>query len=292
MSRTQLLIIAAPAIVVLTPTGPLSAQSTAGAASVSSAATVAPSYRLALDAHAVAISPDSDADRYRVTMAPIASAPRADASETGGSVLGNGFRTVVGVGAGALVGGWLGYFGAQVANSDWDKVAPSEKTSLRQSYTAVGAGVGAVLGYFLRPKIHGASRLPQPYNVPVRTGRLLIASAELRRSIATNALEAIELDRPEWTRQQHADEAKEGKAPHTGPVESYSLVVYVGDEKMGALETLSDVAIPEVSELRYYDARDAKRRWGVDHRYGAIEVVPATSATAAAPDQVPAATSR
>jgi len=285
MRRMKLLVLAAFAIIAFTPSAPLAAQNATSSA------------RLAVDTHSFSmVASDSDANRYRVTMTPIAApAPRAEASESGGSALGNGFRTVVGIGAGALVGGWLGYFGAQVANSDWDKVTATEKTSLRQSYTAVGAGVGAVLGYFLRPKVHGASRLPQPYNIPARTGRLLIASSELRRSIATNALEAVELDRPEWTKQQHADEAKQGTTPRTGPVETTSVVVYVGDEKMGGIETLSDVAIPEVSELRFYDARDAKRRWGVDHRYGAIEVVPAASSTNTASNDdatLPAATSR
>ncbi|HET9799379.1 MAG TPA: hypothetical protein VFP90_15375, partial [Gemmatimonadaceae bacterium] len=153
--------------------------------------------------------------------------------------------------------------------------------TLRQNYTKVGLGLGAVTGYFLRPKGRRASGLPQPFNVPARTGRLLLASSELRRSIATNVLEAVELDRPEWTRQQHADEAKRGTAPTTLPVEAVSLVVYVGDEKVGAIETLRDIAIPEVSEVRFYDARDARRRWGIEHKYGAIEIVPASSATSA-----------
>jgi hypothetical protein len=184
----------------------------------------------------------------------------------------------VGVGVGAAVGGWLGYFGAQVANSDWKRISSAEKTELRQSYTVAGVGAGAVAGYFLRPKGRPVSRLPQPINVPPRTGRLLLASSELRRSIATNALEAVEMGRPEWTKQQRDDEAKRGSQPSTLPVEALSLVVYVGDEKVGAIETLRDIAIPEVAELRFYDARDARRRWGIDHKYGAIEVVPATTA--------------
>ena len=216
--------------------------------------------------------------RYAVTMAPIAPVVAARADDEGKpSMVGRVFRTAVGVGVGAAVGGWLGYFGAQVANSDWERISPTEKTELRQSYTKVGIGVGAVAGYFLRPKPR-VNRLPQPFNVPARTGRLLLASAELRRSIATNALEAVEMGRPEWTKQQREDEAKRGGQPSTLPVEAISLVVYVGDEKVGAIETLRDIAIPEVSELRFYDARDARRRWGIDHKYGAIEVVPASTA--------------
>jgi hypothetical protein len=113
--------------------------------------------------------------------------------------------------------------------------------------------------------------------VPARTGRLLLATSELRRSIATNALEAVEMGRPEWIQQQRRDEAKRGSAPADAPVESVSLVVYVGDEKVGAIETLRDIAIPEISELRFYDSRDARRRWGTNHKYGAIEVVPAAA---------------
>ena len=119
----------------------------------------------------------------------------------------------------------------------------------------------------------------------------LVEDAELRRAIATNVLEAVELARPEWTQQQRADEAKHGDPSSTDPVEKTSVVVYVGDEKVGALETLRDVAIPEVSELRFYDARDARRRWGTEHRYGAIEIVPADAAsTSAAAPSAPDAT--
>jgi hypothetical protein len=224
-----------------------------------------------------------DSGSLVVRMTPIAhgATARADDDGSGQSTAGRVFRAVVGVGVGAAVGGWLGYFGAQVANGDWARISSTEKTQLRQSYTKVGVGVGGITGYFLRPKGRRGSSLPQPFNVPARTGRLLIASSELRRSIATNVLEAVELDRPEWTKQQRADEAKRGSAPTTLPVEAVSLVVYVGDEKVGAIETLRDIAIPEVSEVRFYDARDARRRWGVDHKYGAIEIVPASAATAA-----------
>jgi len=263
-------ILSLTAAVALTFVPPLSvaAQSTTPAVSVMSATSPLVSAR-------------QQSDPYVITMAPVApvTAPRATEDGSGPSVAGRVFRTAVGVGVGAAVGGWLGYFGAQVANGDWARITSTEKTHLRQSYTKVGIGVGAVTGYFLRPKVRPAGRLPQPFNVPARTGRLLIASSELRRSIATNVLEAVELDRPEWMKQQREDEVKRGSQPSTLPVEALSLVVYVGDEKVGAVETLRDIAIPEVSEVRFYDARDARRRWGIEHKYGAIEVVPAAAAT-------------
>ena len=267
--RASVLPLTAALAASLAPSLSLAAQSVAPAPSVMYAASPLVTFR--------------DSGSYVVRMAPIAPdvLPRADDEGSGPSTVGRVFRAAVGVGVGAAVGGWLGYFGAQVANGDWARISAAEKTSLRQSYTKVGLGVGAVTGYFLRPKGRRGSGLPQPYNVPARTGRLLIASSELRRSIATNVLEAVELDRPEWTKQQHADEAKRGSEATTLPVEAVSLVVYVGDEKVGAIETLRDIAIPEVSEVRFYDARDARRRWGIEHKYGAIEIVPASSAASA-----------
>lgn len=265
MMRSSILLLTAPLVVALVPPATARAQAAATSASI-------------VSAPSPLVSAHRATGPYAITMAPIApgAAPRDD--DAGPSMAGRVLRTVVGVGVGAAVGGWLGYFGAQVANSDWERITATEKTEIRQSYTRVGVGIGAVAGFFLRPKARPVNRLPQPFNVPARTGRLLLVSAELRRSIATNALEAVELGRPEWTKQQRDDEAKRGGQPSALPVEAISLVVYVGDEKVGAIETLRDIAIPEVAELRFYDARDARRRWGIDHKYGAIEVVPASTA--------------
>ena len=265
MMRVAFISLATPLVVTLVLPPAVAAQAVAPAASRSTTSPLSPARQ--------------QSGSYSITMAPIAAPTAAVADENSKpSMAKQVFRAAVGVGVGAAVGGWLGYFGAQVANSDWKRISPTEKTELRQSYTAAGIGIGAVAGYFLRPKGRPASRLPQPINVPPRTGRLLLASAELRRSIATDALEAVQLSRPEWTKQQREDEAKRGGQASTLPVEALSLVVYVGDEKVGAIETLRDIAIPEVAELRFYDARDARRRWGIDHKYGAIEVVPATAA--------------
>jgi hypothetical protein len=268
--RASFLLLAAPVLVALVPPPTAAAQSAARTTSLS----VTPAS--VLDAR-------PETSPYEITMAPIVPPARAEA-ESSPSTTRQVFRAAVGIGVGAAVGGWLGYFGAQVANSDWKTISTSEKTSLRQGYTVAGLGIGAIAGYFLRPKARPVNQLPQPMMVPARSGRLLLANAELRRSVATNALEAVEMSRPEWMKQQRDDEAKRGAdAPSAQPVETISLVVYVGDEKVGALETLRDVAIPEVAELRFYDARDARRRWGAEHKYGAIEVVPTASADASIP---------
>jgi hypothetical protein len=88
-------------------------------------------------------------------------------------------------------------------------------------------------------------------------------------------LEAIELERPEWL--QGLPRPLELSATDTAYVPSRSLVVYLGIERVGGVATLRDVSLSEVQELRLYDAREAEQKWGVEHRYGAIEIVTPTS---------------
>src|SRR5689334_17330121 len=73
-------------------------------------------------------------------IAPDVTTTAAAEDGEGPSTAGKVFRAAVGIGVGAAVGGWLGYFGAQVANGDWARITPAEKTNLRQNYTKVGLG--------------------------------------------------------------------------------------------------------------------------------------------------------
>ena len=132
--RASLLSLTAPLVVALVPPTTASAQSSAPSASLMTATSP--------------ITAAREADPYVVTMAPIApaAAPRAADDGSGQSTAGRVFRAAVGVGVGAAVGGWLGYFGAQVANGDWARISSAEKTNLRQGYTKVGIGVGGVTG--------------------------------------------------------------------------------------------------------------------------------------------------
>jgi hypothetical protein len=171
----------------------------------------------------------------------------------------------------------LGYFVSQVGRSDWDKLPSAEKSQIRRRYALSGASLGAVAGYFMRPRPRTIVDVPQPAGVPPRVDRQLIASADLRRTVATNALEVVELDRPEWIKALHDDATRSAAPDTTIAVESRSVVIYVGDERVGSIESLRDIAVPEITELRFYDARDAGRRWGGEYRYGAIEVVPASA---------------
>ena len=188
------------------------------------------------------------------------------------------FQAFVGVGTGLLVGGFLGYFVSQVGTSDWENLSTTERSRMRTQYAVSGAGIGAVTGYFMRPRKLRLGKQPVAAPLPNRAGRQLLTSIDLRRSLATNMLEAIELERPEWL--QSLPRPLDVPPADTASVPSRSLVVYLGIERVGGVATLRDVSLSEVQELRLYDAREAEQKWGVEHRYGAIEIVTPTSAAA------------
>ena len=104
----------------------------------------------------------------------------------------------------------------------------------------------------------------------------LLAEGRMAEVFAYEDGTVVKLDRPEWIKDLHDDAARNARSDTTRALESRSVVVYVGDERVGSIESLRDISIPEIVELRFYDARDAGRRWGGEYRYGAIEVVPAS----------------
>lgn len=228
-------------------------------------------------------SRDPFAGRFASSAVPVTRAvaarplPWREDEEGRPGIAGRVARAVVGVGGGVVVGGFLGYFASQMGHSDWEDRPAAEKTRMRRTATIDGAALGAVAGYFLRPRTHvRRAGEAMPMGIAPRAGRQLMDATELRRSIATNVLEAVQLGRPEWIKGVDPEAARDTASG--SPVESRSVVVYVGDERMGPLSSLRDVSIPEVAELRYFDRTDARRRWGVDARHGAIEVVPASVA--------------
>jgi hypothetical protein len=223
------------------------------------------------------LAPARSAARERVLPSPT---PFGQSAENAGrpSLASHAWRATIGIGGGAVVGGWLGYFASQVSRSDWDQRPDSERDQMRRRYTLSGSAVGALVGYFMRPRAASAARGPQ--GVPPRAGRQLLGAAELRRTLATNLLEAVELERPEWIEALRKERGTSAvSAPANVPGET--VVVYLGEERVGALESLLEISLPEIHELRFYDAADATRRWQVRHRYGAIEVL--TAGTAPAP---------
>jgi hypothetical protein len=55
--------------------------------------------------------------------------------------------------------------------------------------------------------------------------------------------------------------------------EAVDLVVYLNDNRLGGTDQLRQLAISEISEIRYYSASEATTKWGTGHSAGAIQIV-------------------
>jgi hypothetical protein len=178
---------------------------------------------------------------------------------------------------GAVVGAWLGYFLSQVVKSDWEGMRAGERAGHRRTFAFSGAAVGAVAGYLVRPRSRAPGvRQPQPTYVYVpRSARHYITRAELQRAPVVNALEAVQALRPEWLAVTRTGTHATTQGASRSADADTGIAVYVVNTRIGGPQSLAELSIPEVEELRLYEPEEAERRWGSAHPHGAIEVVPA-----------------
>jgi MFS family permease len=183
---------------------------------------------------------------------------------------------------GAVVGAWLGYFLSQVVKSDWEGMRAGERAGYRRRFAFSGAAVGAVAGYLVRPRLNtrGVRDRQLAYFYVPPSARHYITRAELRRAPVVNALEAVQVLRREWldpARTGATHVSMQQRASSSAPADT-GIAVYVVNTRVGGVEALAEISIPEIEELRLYEPDDAERRWGLVHPRGAIEVVPAVGA--------------
>lgn len=79
----------------------------------------------------------------------------------------------------------------------------------------------------------------------------------------TNGYELVQRFRPRWLRAR-------GRSSMSS---SAPVVVFVDNVHLGAVESLYNIAVERISEIRYFDAADATSRWGTGFSGGVIEVV-------------------
>lgn len=63
------------------------------------------------------------------------------------------------------------------------------------------------------------------------------------------------------------------------PAGDATLLVYLDNIKVGAIEELRSMNLAGVVEVRYLNPAQAMRRWGSGHEHGAIEVMTSASTT-------------
>jgi hypothetical protein len=93
-----------------------------------------------------------------------------------------------------------------------------------------------------------------------RTGPV-ITQEELEGSMATNALEAIQRLRPNFL---------STRGPGTINAVDEGIIVYVNGIRLGGTDTLRDLPVVDLKEIRYMSAADATQRFGTGHSHGAI----------------------
>ena len=182
---------------------------------------------------------------------------------------------------GALVGGWLGYVGAQVVRSDWDKETNGSFRHQRYSWAAAGAVVGVVGSHLLR-----GTRAPRPGPRVVesvsRGSRL--GTEEIRSSQARTAYELIYNQRMQWLVTRGANSVAEtarGEARGDFQIEVTpgrdKIIVYLDDVRLGGVDEMREIPADFLTSARFLDAREATLRYGGGHAHGAILLSTAVS---------------
>ena len=100
-------------------------------------------------------------------------------------------------------------------------------------------------------------------NVPDRTDRNIISSAQIKEHGFINAYDAVESLRSTWLRARGPDSMNK-------PTE---VLVYVDDNRLGGVLTLKQVTASQIIMIRFVDGLTATARWGLDHGQGVIQIV-------------------
>jgi hypothetical protein len=93
--------------------------------------------------------------------------------------------------------------------------------------------------------------------------RDLITQEEIQEDAAPNAYELIRRLRPHWLRSRGAKSLKFA-------AESSHPVVYVNESHYGDIDSLSRIAIRNITAIKYLNSGEATTRFGLDHAGGAI----------------------
>ena len=176
---------------------------------------------------------------------------------------------------GAVIGGWIGFVGAQVTLSDWDKDTNSSFRDQRYTWAAAGAVAGLVASHVVGRSFSPGPRSERP-EVFARDGRYL-GEAEIRASDARNAYELIYFTRMQWLIPRGTNSIAEGaRGEAHGNFEITvtpgrdKIIVYMDDVRLGGVEAMRDVPAELLTSARFLDAREATLRYGGGHAHGVI----------------------
>lgn len=176
---------------------------------------------------------------------------------------------------GALVGGWVGYVGSQVALSDWEKETNSSFRDQRLSWVAGGMAVG-VLGSWVIGGTGSPAGALAPAPGDPGSDRMWIGRSEIRGTDASDVYALIQSIRPEWLRDRGVQSWSESARGH-GDEEGVSvtpgrdrILVYLDDLRLGGVDELRSIAPTDIDHLQFIGPREATYRYGTGHSHGVI----------------------
>lgn len=92
--------------------------------------------------------------------------------------------------------------------------------------------------------------------------RNVLTPEQLRSTGAQDAFGAVQALRANWLQARGPDS-------FSSPSE---VLVYVDDVRLGGVDNLRSITLPQIGYIQYYDGRAAAGRWGLDHGQGVIFV--------------------
>jgi hypothetical protein len=175
---------------------------------------------------------------------------------------------------GAIIGGWVGWLGAQVSVSDWTKDHDSELMTQRAGWIGGGMLAGALISQLVGST---PEPVPRPVIGPVPDrGFNLLTRDDIQRSGATTAYQLIITQRRQWLTTRGTFRFSESAR---GNVDSDSVRVLPGVPKVAVyfegtrledIEALRDVQLADLESIEFVDANRATTVYGAGHAHGVI----------------------
>lgn len=97
-----------------------------------------------------------------------------------------------------------------------------------------------------------------------RRGAAIISKAEIEEAESSTAADAVRRIHPDWLRGTRGTVRFSGDAP---------IVVYVNSARWGGIDVLESISAQNISEIRFYEPRDATTRFGTGHSGGVIQII-------------------
>jgi hypothetical protein len=186
-----------------------------------------------------------------------------------------GMRGITHYVGGALLGGWIGFVGAQVTHSDWERQTAGQLREQRATWAIAGATVGLIAARLLPSSTPTSIALPERGFAPPSRARL--TTEDIRNAGANNALELIRGLRPEWLVTRGINswrETPEGSGSGrnvviTRPADP-TILVYLNGFRLGGIDKLQEITTQLLSSVEYLDPHAAVLRFGASAAHGAI----------------------